>query len=48
MDFVIDLPKTSKGQDGILVVVDRLTKSAHFIPVKIRSSVDYFAKLYVD
>ena len=31
MDFVYDLPRTRNGHDGIWVIVDRLTKSAHFI-----------------
>nr|GEU47913.1 putative reverse transcriptase domain-containing protein [Tanacetum cinerariifolium] len=34
MDFVTKLPKTSTGQDTIWVIVDRLTKSAHFFPMK--------------
>ena len=34
MDFIVGLPKTSKGYDSIWVTVDRLTKSAHFLPVK--------------
>ena len=34
MDFVTGLPKTSKGYDSVWVIVDRLTKSAHFLPVK--------------
>ena len=34
MDFVVGLPKTQKGYDSIWVIVDRLTKSAHFLPVK--------------
>ena len=34
MDFVTGLPKTKKGNDAIWVIVDRLTKTAHFIPVK--------------
>lgn len=35
MDFMKNLSKTSKGSDVISVVVDRLTKSAHFIVIKI-------------
>ena len=34
MDFIVGLPKTSKGYDSIWVIVDRLTKAAHFLPVK--------------
>jgi hypothetical protein len=34
MDFVIGLPRTKKGNDSIWVIIDRLTKVAHFIPVK--------------
>jgi hypothetical protein len=34
MDFIVGLPHTRAGYDSIWVVVDRLTKSAHFIPVK--------------
>jgi hypothetical protein len=34
MDFITSLPTTPKGNDSIWVIVDRLTKSAHFLPVK--------------
>jgi hypothetical protein len=34
MDFVVGLPKTSKGYDSIWLIVDQLTKTAHFLPVK--------------
>jgi hypothetical protein len=34
MDFIIGLPKSSKQNDSIMVVVDKLSKSAHFVPVK--------------
>ncbi|KAJ9544459.1 hypothetical protein OSB04_024166 [Centaurea solstitialis] len=48
MDFVTKLPKTKKGHDSIWVIVDRLTKSAHFLPIKESFSIDRLAQLYVD
>ncbi|KAJ9557239.1 hypothetical protein OSB04_011853 [Centaurea solstitialis] len=48
MDFVTKLPKTKKGHDTIWVIVDRLTKSAHFLPIKETYSIDKLARLYVD
>ena len=44
MDFVVGLPRSRDGYDSIWVIVDRLTKSAQFFPVKATYSV---AKLYV-
>jgi len=48
MDFVTGLPTGKKGNDAIWVVVDRLTKSALFFPMKMTDSVDKLAKLYVN
>jgi hypothetical protein len=48
MDFVMGLPRGKKGNDAIWVVVDRLTKSALFFPMKMTDSVDKLAKLYVN
>lgn len=45
MDFVLGLPKSKKGSDFIWVIVDRLTKSALFLPVKMRDSVDKLVRL---
>jgi hypothetical protein len=47
MDFILGLPKTPTGEDSIWVVVDRLTKSAHFIPIKVKDPMDKLARLYV-
>ncbi|XP_020206856.1 uncharacterized protein LOC109791902 [Cajanus cajan] len=47
MDFVVGLPKTVKNLDAIWVIVDRLTKSAHFIPINIRYSLERLTKLYI-
>nr|GEY16872.1 putative reverse transcriptase domain-containing protein [Tanacetum cinerariifolium] len=47
MDFVTKLPKTSSGYDTIWVIVDRLTKSAYFLPMKEDDSIDKLIKLYL-
>ena len=47
MDFVSGLPLSASKKDAIWVVVDRLTKSAHFIPVRTDFSLDKLAELYV-
>jgi hypothetical protein len=47
MDFIVGLPRTPTGEDAIWVVMDRLTKSAHFILVKVKDPMDKLARLYV-
>ena len=48
MDFVLGLSKTAKGNGSILVIVDRLAKSAHFLSMKINHPIEKMAKIYVD
>ncbi|XP_022040067.1 uncharacterized protein LOC110942599, partial [Helianthus annuus] len=48
MDLITKLPRTKKGHDAIWVVVDRLTKSAHFLPIREDYSADRLAQIYVD
>ena len=48
MDFVLGFPLTQQKHDSVWVIIDRLTKSAHFIPVRIDYSMDRLAELYVD
>ena len=48
MDFIVGLPRTSKGYDSIWVIVDRLTKSTHFLLVDARYLAKKYAKLYFD
>ncbi|WVZ49108.1 hypothetical protein U9M48_000489 [Paspalum notatum var. saurae] len=48
MDFVTGLPTTKKGNDAIWVIVDRLTKTAHFIPVKTTYGGAKLAQLYIE
>ncbi|GKC99247.1 putative reverse transcriptase domain-containing protein [Tanacetum coccineum] len=47
MDFVTKLPKASSGQDMIWVIVDRLTKSAHFLPAKENDSMEKLTRQYL-
>ena len=47
MDFVTGLPKSPQGYDAIWVIVDRLTKSAHFLPIRINYSMDRLAQVYL-
>ncbi|XP_073294507.1 uncharacterized protein [Primulina huaijiensis] len=47
MDFATGLPRTSKGYNSIWVIVDRLTKSAHFLLVKTTFTMNQYAEVYV-
>jgi hypothetical protein len=46
MDFIVGLPLTARKFDSIWMIVDRLTKSAHFIPVHTKYQVKY-AEIYI-
>ncbi|GKD37255.1 putative reverse transcriptase domain-containing protein [Tanacetum coccineum] len=48
MDFVTKLPRTSSGHDTIWVIVDRLTKSAHFLPMREDYKMDRLARIYLN
>nr|GEY23782.1 putative reverse transcriptase domain-containing protein [Tanacetum cinerariifolium] len=47
MDFITKLPKTTNGYDTIWVIVDRLTKSAHFLPMRENDPMEKLMKLYM-
>ncbi len=47
MDFVVGLPRSAAGHDAIWVIIDRLTKSAHFIPIKVTYKPSQLADIYV-
>nr|GFC21243.1 Gag protease polyprotein [Tanacetum cinerariifolium] len=46
MDFITGLPTTQKRHDAIWVVVDRLTKSAHFLPIRKNYSISKLAEIF--
>ncbi|GJU56572.1 putative reverse transcriptase domain-containing protein [Tanacetum coccineum] len=48
MDFVTKLQRTSSGQDTIWFIMDRLTKSAHFLPMRKDYKMDRLARLYLN
>jgi hypothetical protein len=48
MDFITGLPTTSRGFNSIWVIIDRLTKLAHFLPVKVKHSRVTLIKLYFE
>uniref|UniRef100_A0A2N9F8N8 Reverse transcriptase n=1 Tax=Fagus sylvatica TaxID=28930 RepID=A0A2N9F8N8_FAGSY len=47
MDFVSGLPRTSRKHDEVWVVMDRLPKSAHFLPIRMTQSLENLAQLYI-
>ena len=47
MDFVTGLPRTSHDSDSVGVIMDRLTKSAHFILVQVSFSAERLARIYI-
>ena len=47
MDFVTGFPRTNKQHDSTWVVIDRLTKSAHFLPVNMSYTAEQYANIYV-
>ncbi|GJT03664.1 putative reverse transcriptase domain-containing protein [Tanacetum coccineum] len=48
MDFITKLPKSSHGFDTIWVIVDRLIKSSHFLPIRENDPLDKLARLYLN
>ena len=46
MDFVTGLPRTQRKHDAIWVIVDRLMKSTHFLPVNVKDSLEKLAQLH--
>ena len=47
MDFVTPLPQTLQVHDAVWMIADRLTKSAHFLVVRMTFTLEEFCKLYV-
>ena len=48
MDLITGLPRSSSGYDAIWVIVDRLTKSAHFIPIREDYKSDKLSRIYIN
>jgi hypothetical protein len=48
MDFIVGLPNTSRHHDSIWVIVDRLTKTAHFLPLHTTHKTEKYAEIYID
>ena len=47
MDFVTGLPRTRHQLDAVWVIMDRLTKSVHFLPIRTTYSLDRLARMYI-
>jgi uncharacterized protein YpbB len=47
MEFIVGLPMTARKFDSIWVIIDRLSKSAHFIPVNTNYKVQKYAEIYI-
>ncbi|XP_010316672.1 uncharacterized protein [Solanum lycopersicum] len=47
MDFIVRLPRNSRGVDNICVIVDQLTKSTHFLPIHTTFSAKRLARIYI-
>ena len=47
MDFMTHLPRTLQGHDAVWVIVDRFTKSAHFLVVQMTFTPEEFRRLYI-
>ena len=48
MNFVSGLPRTQREHDAIWIIVNRLTKSTHFLPISMKYFLEKLAKLYLD
>ena len=48
IDFVMGLSRTVSGKDAIWVIVDKLTKTTYFIPIRISFSLDRLVRLYMN
>jgi hypothetical protein len=48
MDFIVGLPNTSPRHDSIWVIVDRLTKTTHFLPMHTTYNAKKYAEIYLD
>ena len=47
MDLVVELPWTSKHHDAIWVIIDRLTKAAHFLAIEVTFSTEQLVDMYI-